>query len=471
MIRAYVRPVLTALLSVALLSSCADKGSPTTDPPTADNPNTIKVGVVLSLSGPLATGDDAKRGAEVAVAQINALGGVLGKQLELEAVDDQSDEKIARAKFDELLAKDVVLAIGPSTNGAALAIKDLLLSDKLLVIAPSPTSPVLDVLDSDAGAAPANPRPDQEGLKPVFLRTAATDIFLATAIAQYASEIPNGETERRCGNIVLVSQGDDYGRPIAALVEDRYVKLGLGIARKLELDPNVANASKLDSAAAEAASTLQAKCQIIVAQPQIAGAYMLAFKKYQLINPTKRDYSAFLTIGSDGLRQDKFIEAGRTDPSDKSAPTAGEGGFTLAADAAPEGKFSTQEFSAFANLYKAHNPGTTSVGRYASTAYDAVVLLAGAIERAQSATDVVAIRQALYKISKGRVIVGPNRMTEYFDLIRRGEDINYEGASGPCDFLPSGTVRSDFAVWQIVNSSFERRATIPADVLSEQSSL
>ena len=110
MIRAYVRPVLTALLSVALLSSCADKGSPTTDPPTADNPNTIKVGVVLSLSGPLATGDDAKRGAEVAVAQINALGGVLGKQLELEAVDDQSDEKIARAKFDELLAKDGVYA-------------------------------------------------------------------------------------------------------------------------------------------------------------------------------------------------------------------------------------------------------------------------------------------------------------------------------------------------------------------------
>jgi ABC-type branched-subunit amino acid transport system substrate-binding protein len=209
----------------------------------------------------------------------------------------------------------------------------------------------------------------------------------------------------------------------------------------------------------------------VIAQPQIAGAYMLAFKKYQLINPTKRDYKEFVTIGSDGLRQSKFIEAGRTDPSDKGSPTAGEGGFTLAADAAPEAEFSTQEFSAFANLFKAHYPGTETVGRYASTAYDAVVLLSGAIERAESATDIVKIRQSLFKISKGRVIVGPNRITDYFDLIRRGEDVNYEGASGPCDFLPSGTVRSDFAVWQIVNASYQRRATIPAEVLSEQSSL
>lgn len=472
MIRALVRPLVTLTLGVALLSGCQDTGSPTTASPTAENPSTIKIGVVLSLSGPLATGDDAKRGAEVAVAQINALGGVLGKQLEIESVDDQSSEEIARAKFEELLEKKVSLSIGPSTNGAALAIRDLLLEDKLLVISPSATSPVLDVLEGDGGkGAPAPVPGEEEGSRPVFLRTAATDIFLATAIAQYASETVASGTQRRCDSIVLVSQGDDYGRPIAALVEDRYLKLGLGIARKLELDPNVANASQLDSAAAESASTLSAKCQIVIAQAQIAGAYMLAFKKYQLINPSKRDYSAFLTIGSDGLRQSKFIEAGRTDPSDKSSPTAGEGGFTLAADAAPEAEFSTQEFSAFANLYRAQFPGTEAVGRYASTAYDAVVLLAGAIERAQTAEDIKKIRQALFSISKGRVIVGPNRMTDYFDLIRRGEDINYQGASGPCDFLPSGTVRSDFAVWQIVNAEFQRRATIPADVLSEQSTL
>jgi len=463
------RPLATHIIAAAVLlatgalaSGCSDKGSATTDPPTAENPDTLRIGMVLSLSGANATGDEAKRGAEVAVAQINALGGVLGKRLSLVVADDTSDERVARRKVDELVAQGVVLGVGPSTNAAAVAMKDLVSTDKVLYISPSATSPVLDDVMGADGGTPGGPAAE-EGATPVFFRTAATDVFLATAIAQYASQLVNNEV--RCRNIVLVAQGDDYGRPIANFVEDRYQKLSLGIKRRLELDPNVDNASKLDDAAARSAETLDAQCQIVVAQPQVAGAYMRSFRKYQRINPSKRDYSAFLTIGSDGLRQNQFISAGRTDPADAKSPTAGEGGFTLAADTAPEPEFSTQEFSAFLNLYRARFPGTDA-GRYASTAYDAVLLMAGAVERAESATDVKKIRQALFRISKGSIRVGPNRITDYFELLRRGEDINYEGASGPCDFLPSGAVRSDFAAWQIVNASFERRATFPASVLS-----
>jgi hypothetical protein len=61
-------------------------------------------------------------------------------------------------------------------------------------------------------------------------------------------------------------------------------------------------------------------------------------------------------------------------------------------------------------------------------------------------------------------------MSDFFELLRRGEDINYEGASGPCDFLSNGSVRSDFAAWQIVNAQFQRKATFPASVLSGGSS-
>ena len=78
----------------------------------------------------------------------------------------------------------------------------------------------------------------------------------------------------------------------------------------------------------------------------------------------------------------------------------------------------------------------------------------------------MSLRQTLYKISQGRKIVGPSSMTDYLNAVQSGDDINYEGASGPCDFLFTGTVRSDFAVWQIVNSAYVRRSTISADVLS-----
>ncbi len=456
---------LTAAAGISVaLSACSDKGNPTTEPTTVANPNTLNIGMVLSLSGASATGDEAKRGAEVAVSQLNALGGVLGKRINLVVVDDSSDEKIARAKVDELLARGVTLGIGPTTNAAAVAIKDLVKADKVLYISPSATSPVLDNLEpGDSGITTPPVSAEDEGRLPVFFRTAATDLFLATAIAQYASQLVQNEV--RCRNIVLVAQGDDYGTPIANFVEDRYRKLSLGIKRRLQLDPNVDNAGKLDDAARTSAETTDAQCQIVIAQPQVAGAYMRAFRKYQLINPKQRDFAAFLTIGSDGLRQNQFISAGRTDPADTKSATAGEGGFTLAADTAPEPEFSTQEFSAFLNLYKARYPGTDT-GRYASTAYDAILLLAGAIERAQSSTDLLKIRQSLFRISKGSVRVGPNRITDYFELLRRGEDINYEGASGPCDFLSNGSVRSDFAAWQIVNAVFERKATFPASVLS-----
>lgn len=446
----------------AALTACSDQGSPTTEPPTAANENTLNIGMVLSLSGASATGDEAKRGAEVAVSQLNALGGILGKRINLIVADDSSDPKIARQKVDELLAQGVTLGIGPSTNAAAVAIRDLVRADKVLYVSPSATSPVLDTLDPQA--PPTTPvLGEEEGTQPVFFRTAATDVFLATAIAQYASQLVNNEV--RCRNIVLVAQGDDYGIPIADFVENRYKQLSLGIKRRLELDPNVDNAGKLDDAARGSAETLDAQCQILIAQPQVAGAYMRAFRKYQRINPNKRDFATFVTIGSDGMRQNKFISAGRSDPADTKSPTAGEGAFTLAADSSPEPEFSTQEYSAFLNLYRARFPGGDT-GRYASTAYDAILLMAGAIERSKSSTDLKKIRQSLFRISKGSVRVGPNRITDYLDLLRRGEDINYEGASGPCDFLPNGAVRSDFAAWQIVNAAFERKATFPASVLS-----
>ena len=192
---------------------------------------------------------------------------------------------------------------------------------------------------------------------------------------------------------------------------------------------------------------------------------MLAYQRYQKLNPSVRDYGAYVTIGGDGLRNASFIQTARTNLADTTTPSAGEGSFTVAADTAPEAEFSTQDFSAFSNLFQAQFPGA-DVGRYASTAYDAVTLLAGAIQRANTTTDIVSLRQNLYKISQGRKIVGPSSMTDYLAALQAGDDINYEGASGSCDFLSTGTVRSDFAVWQIVNNAYVRRSTISADVLS-----
>ncbi len=449
------------LALAGVLPGCSDSGSPDTPPPTEDNKNTIPLALVVSLSGPTqAIGDEAKRGAEVAVAQINALGGILNKRIDLVIENDNGDPKVTRQKLTELADRGITLGIGPSTSTAALEIKDLIATDKIVFISPSATSRLLDKLTDEE---PPPPAPGEPPTNPVFFRTAATDVFLSAALTQYASTSEGGAT-RRCPGIVLVQQNDAYGVPIGEAVERYYQRFSLAVRRKLELDPNIDNTQTLNDAAAAAGKQFDAQCQIVVAQPEVAGAYMRAFKQYQNDNPSIRDWSGFLTIGSDGFRQDDFIVAGRSDRADPTEPTAGEGSIAVAADTAPQ----APEYSAFLNLFKARFPNAEP-GRYGSTAYDATILLAAAIERAQTTTDHKKIRDTLYKISQGRVRVGPNRLSDMMDLVRRGEDINYEGASGSLDFTETGHVRSAFGVWKIENANFVKVDTFEISELDDVS--
>ena len=468
--------IVTLLASTcALVSGCGDSGDPNTPTPTTPATNKIQLAMVLSLSGPAkAIGDEAKRGAEVAVAQLNSLGGVLNKQIELLVENDSSDPAITLQKVNEFVAKKVYLGIGPSTSTTALAIKDLILNDQIVYVSPSATSSTLDELygvTNNSNNTPELALDAPNGLlvppKPVFFRTAATDIYLSAALAQFGSGASTGEASRRCSSIVLVQQNDTYGIPIGDALQSYYRSFSLAVKQTITLDPNGDDTQKLSDAAAAAAST-DAQCQVVVAQPEVAGGYMRAFRAYRdaAVNAHKRDasggWNAFLTIGSDGFHQEDFIVAGRVNQADSTAPTAGEGSFAIAADTAPE---LSQAYSAFRNLFKARFP-TDEPGRYGSTAYDAVILMAAAIERAGDVSVMKPIRDNLYKMSIGQTPVRPNKLSDMFDTIRRGESINYEGASGSIDFSKEGHVVSNFGAWKIMNAQFVPVETITTSSLS-----
>ncbi len=80
---------------------------------------TLKIGTVLSTSGRFAfLGDPEKKGAELAVEEINAAGGVLGKKLELVSYDDEGNPGKAANLIDRLIGNDKVIGIiGASTSG------------------------------------------------------------------------------------------------------------------------------------------------------------------------------------------------------------------------------------------------------------------------------------------------------------------------------------------------------------------
>ena len=76
--------------------------------------DTVKIGMVLSVTGPGADGGKyALAGAKIALDRVNKAGGVLGKQVELITEDDQTTNPGAVLAFSKLAAQpDIVAFLG-----------------------------------------------------------------------------------------------------------------------------------------------------------------------------------------------------------------------------------------------------------------------------------------------------------------------------------------------------------------------
>ena len=109
-----------------LLKSCSTQPDGNfTDSP-SDNKSVIKVGILHSLSGPMAISEVAVVDAEeMAIQEINAAGGVLGKQIEVIKEDGASDWPTFNEKAIKLIDKDnVVTVFGCWTSASRKAVKN-----------------------------------------------------------------------------------------------------------------------------------------------------------------------------------------------------------------------------------------------------------------------------------------------------------------------------------------------------------
>jgi len=154
-----------------------------------------------------------------------------------------------------------------------------------------------------------------------------------------------------------------------------------------------------------------------------------------------------------GLNKSDFITLGRVNPADTTSPTSAEGVYGTNVDSNP----ATREFSDFKNLYTTRFPlppdKTTLPGNTANQ-YDAAILVALAVAQAGTATDTVKLRDALFAVSKSGKAYGPGQLREAFAAIANGDDIDYAGASGNCDFDDYGNVVGDFIIWKVQNGAF-----------------
>lgn len=120
--------LLGFVMACVAITCCACGGS---------NSDTVKVGFVGNLSGDYKFyGEQVKMGADLAVKEINAKGGVLGKNVELVVKDDAGDPVQAATVYQQIKGK-VCAIVGPVLSGASESVAGLANNDKIAMITPS----------------------------------------------------------------------------------------------------------------------------------------------------------------------------------------------------------------------------------------------------------------------------------------------------------------------------------------------
>jgi len=104
----------------------------------------IKIATVGPMTGSdAAVGEQMRRGAEMAVKDINAHGGVLGRKLALTVADDACDPKQAVSVANQLANAGVVFVAGHYCSSASIPASAVYADSRILQITPASTNPAL----------------------------------------------------------------------------------------------------------------------------------------------------------------------------------------------------------------------------------------------------------------------------------------------------------------------------------------
>ena len=133
------KKLLTTLLGASLLLAACG-GEKAADKPATTEAETIKIGAIGPLTGPVAIyGISATNGLKLAIDEINANGGILGKQVELNVLDEKGDSTEAVNAYNKLVDWGMVALVGDITSKPTVAVSEVAAQDGIPMITPTGT--------------------------------------------------------------------------------------------------------------------------------------------------------------------------------------------------------------------------------------------------------------------------------------------------------------------------------------------
>jgi len=325
----------------------------------------IKVGEFASLTGSEATfGQSSHHGTQLAVDQLNAAGGVLGKKIQLLTEDNQSQAGQSATVVRKLISSDGVVAIlGEVASSRSLEAAPICQQNKVPMISPSST----------------NPKVTETG--DCIFRVCFIDPFQGTVMANFA-----GKRLQLKNVAILTDVKSDYSVGLTKFFKEGFLAAG----GKIAVEQNYSGGDKDFNAQLTAIKAANPDGLFVPGYYTEVGLIALQAKQLNL---------AFPMFGGDGWESSSLVPIG---------------------GAALEGDYFSTHFSpqdttpavqAFAKdfLAKFHEPSDAM----AALGYDSLMLLADAIKRAGT-TEGTKVREALaatkdFHGATGNITIDPAR--------------------------------------------------------------
>ncbi|MEG1189846.1 MAG: ABC transporter substrate-binding protein [Oscillospiraceae bacterium] len=347
-----MKKVLSLTLALVLVLGCfAACGAPATKPEASPSQSetpkgdakgdTIKLGMIGCYTGDNAQyGIGVKNGATLYIDEINANGGINGKQIEIIAYDNKGDDQEAINAFNREVDEGITALIGDVLTSNTIAVVGKAFPLNMPMITPSATAAAV-TFDADTNTVYKN----------VF-RTCFIDPFQGEKMAQYTSEKLGAKTAA-----ILYQTGNDY----AVGLKDAF------IAKCKELGVEVVSEegyAKGDVDFKSQLTTISSKKPDVVFCPNY-------YADNGLIITQAREVGVKATfLGGDGMNGVK----------DYAAADALEG--TIYCSGYAPG--STDAVKSFEAAY-AEKFGKDTLNMFAATAYDAAIVMCNALSVAEAA--------------------------------------------------------------------------------------
>jgi len=354
----------------------------------------IRIGAIVALSGPLSQfGPDWLKAGEIAVEDMNRVGGPVGRKVKLYAEDSETDVEEGIKAAKKLIPINKVIAIYGPTSGVVIGIMDFCENNKVPVIS----------------GVSGSSRLDKVGGKYQY-RTCPSDSYEGVVDAAFTYD------ELGIKKVSLITANDEGTLSVARGFKEAYEKLGGKILEDVVVNPGQATYMSSIRLAFEA----NPEGVLLSADMDVTATVIKEWRR--------AGYGGKMLCGSD-VGPGKFVDlAGKRNL---------EGVYytTIASDP------NTVPYQVFKMKFKALTGRELGYG--VPNCYDAMTLYGLAIQAAGEATG-EAIAENIHRVANPPGVVVHSFAEGKAELVL-GNEINYEGASGPCDFDEYGNVAGGYA--------------------------